>query len=75
MKEVISLHFGGAGVNIGKAMIEQHAKEHGIGPDGYFKDELFSRSEAIDMNHEVLFREDMTGSWTPRALFFDVESE
>ena len=39
MKEVISLHFGGAGFNIGKAMIEQHAKEHGIWTDGYFFDE------------------------------------
>ena len=40
MSQVISVYIGTPGVNIGKACLEQYAEEHGIAPDGYFKDEL-----------------------------------
>ena len=70
---VISVNLGGAGVNIGKACIERNAQEHGIGTDGFFIDEDAART--TDINHDVLFREDSIGRWTPRSIFIDVENE
>ena len=40
MSQVISIYMGGPGIGIGKACTELYAEEHGIGYDGYFKDEL-----------------------------------
>ena len=73
MSQVIQVAFGGTGVNIGKACLELSAEEHGIGPDGFFKDEEAALESGI--NHNVLFREDSMGCWTPRSIFFDIESE
>ena len=39
MSQVITVNIGGTGVNLGKACLELNAAEHGIGLDGYFKDE------------------------------------
>ena len=39
MSQIISIHLGGAGINIGKACLELNSEEHGIGPDGFFVDE------------------------------------
>ena len=66
---MISLHVGGAGVNIGKSCIKQYASEHGIEPDGYMLDE--TTSSDVDVNNYVHFRENSLGRWTPRSLFFD----
>ena len=68
------MHFGGAGVKIGKACLEQYAKEHGIGADGFFVDEEATRS-MTNVNPHIHFRENSLGQWTPRSLFFDLESE
>ena len=73
MSSVISVCLGGTGVNIGKACLELNAEEHGLAPDGFFVDEDKARSATI--NHEVLFREDSFGRWTPRSIFFDLESD
>ena len=32
-------------------------------------------SETEHFNHHVHFREDSTGQWTPRSLFFDVQCD
>ena len=63
MSSVITVCLGGAGVNMGKSWLELTAEEHGLGPDGFFKDEDVARS--TDINHNVLFREDSFGRWTP----------
>ena len=39
MTQVIQISVGGAGVNIGSKSIQLAAKEHGIGPDGYFRND------------------------------------
>ena len=73
MSSVISICIGGSGIKIGKAALEVNAMEHGIDPDGFFKDEEASRRAEVD--HNVLFREDSLGRWTPRSIFIDLESE
>ena len=72
MSAVISMCIGGTGVKIGKACMELNAEEHGIGSDGFFKDEEAARSATV--NHNILFREDSLGRWTPRTLLFDTAS-
>ena len=52
--------------------MELAAKEHGIGNDGFFEDE--NAVQQHDINHQVIFREDSIGKWTPRSLFFDSDS-
>ena len=66
---------GGAGVNIGKAALELSAKEHGIGMDGFLVGDEDTRRAQDSANHHVLFRENSSGQWTPRSLFFDRQSE
>ena len=72
MSSVISVCIGGTGVKLGKAALELNAEEHGIAPDGFLKDEEAGRGADID--HNVLFREDSLGRWTPRSIFVDLES-
>ena len=74
MSQVITIGIGGAGVNLGKVALELSAEEHGIGHDGFFVgDEDATR--ALNVNHHVLFRESSLGQWTPRSLFFDLDSD
>ena len=73
MSAVISMCIGGTGVKIGKACMELNAEEHGIGADGFLKDEEAARMAPV--NHNILFREDSLGRWTPRTLLFDTESD
>merc|ERR1719469_603073 len=73
MSSVISVCIGGAGVKVGKAALEVNAEEHGLGADGFFKDE--SAARLAEVNHNILFREDSLGRWTPRSIFFDAESD
>ena len=69
MSQVITVNVGGTGVNLGKASLELNTAEHGIGLDGYFKDEETAQNTGI--NNHVLFRENSIGQWTPRSIFID----
>ncbi len=71
MSQVISIHVGGTGVNIGKACLRRYTEEHGINQNGY----LNEHQAANDLNNHVHFRENSLGKWTPRSLFFDSESD
>ena len=75
MSQIITINVGGAGVNIGKAALELSAEEHGIGYDGYLEGDEEVRRIEEDVKHDVLFRESSAGTWTPRSLFFDVQSD
>ena len=69
MSQVITVNIGGTGVNLGKASLELNAAEHGIGLDGYFKNE--DSAQYTGINNHVLFRENSLGQWTPRSIFID----
>ena len=67
MSELISLHLGGAGINIGKAYWDLVLNEHHIDHSGHIdpikKTEYSCRA----------FKQNTNGTYTPRALFIDTE--
>ncbi|KXN71610.1 tubulin alpha-1 subunit [Conidiobolus coronatus NRRL 28638] len=67
MREIISIHIGQAGIQIGNSCWELYCKEHNIGPDGYLKgEELKGAPEAFFSNTEQ-------GKFVPRSIFVDLE--
>jgi tubulin alpha len=67
MREVISLHLGQAGVQMGTACWELYCLEHGIAPDGA----MMAGQE--DSSYTSFFQELGQGRFLPRALFLDLE--
>jgi tubulin alpha len=67
MKEIICLHIGQAGCQIGHACWELFCLEHGIQPDGTL---LYNE---IDQSILTFF-EDIGHKYTPRMLYIDLES-
>lgn len=70
MREVISMHIGQAGVQIGNSCWELYCLEHGIGPDGYL---LKDREVSKDSSHSTFFSETGSGKHVPRSLMIDLE--
>ncbi|VDN88600.1 unnamed protein product [Brugia pahangi] len=70
-REVISLHVGQAGVQIGNACWELYCLEHGVQPDGMLpSDESFGIE---DSSYNTFFSETQAGKHVPRAIFIDLE--
>uniref|UniRef100_A0A8B9NE96 Tubulin/FtsZ GTPase domain-containing protein n=1 Tax=Accipiter nisus TaxID=211598 RepID=A0A8B9NE96_9AVES len=67
----ISIHVGQAGVQIGNACWELFCLEHGIQPDGTFKD-LHDQLN-YDDSFTTFFNETVTGKHVPRAVMVDLE--
>ncbi|KFP10338.1 Tubulin alpha-8 chain, partial [Egretta garzetta] len=70
-RECISIHVGQAGVQIGNACWELFCLEHGIQPDGTFKD-LHDKLD-YDDSFTTFFNETVTGKRVPRAVMVDLE--
>ena len=71
MREVISLHVGQAGVQIGNACWELYCLEHGINPDGLMPSDTSRGVE--DDSFNTFFSETQGGKHVPRAIFVDLE--
>ena len=72
MREVISIHIGQAGVQMGNACWELYCLEHGIQPDGQMpSDESFGTEN--DDSFNTFFSETSSGKHVPRAIFIDLE--
>ncbi len=72
MREVISVHVGQAGVQMGNACWELYCLEHGIRPDG----DRVRGAEDVDYSDEsfeTFFYETKARRFVPRALFVDLE--
>ncbi|XP_034242169.1 tubulin alpha chain-like [Thrips palmi] len=67
MREVISVHVGQAGVQMGNAAWELYCLEHGINPDGTMP------ASSTDTSFSTFFHETGTGKHVPRAIFVDLE--
>ncbi|RCN37208.1 hypothetical protein ANCCAN_16909 [Ancylostoma caninum] len=67
MREVISIHVGQAGVQIGNACWELYCLEHGIQPDGLMP----SKNE--NESFTTFFSETGNGRFVPRAIMVDLE--
>ena len=71
MREVISLHIGQAGVQMGSACWELYCLEHGIRPDGNII--LNYDDPDPDDSYSTFFSETDSGKNVPRAIFADLE--
>ncbi|EGT30599.1 CBN-TBA-9 protein [Caenorhabditis brenneri] len=70
-REVISIHVGQAGVQMGNACWELYCLEHGIQPDGMMNEEDSLGVE--DDSFNTFFSETMAGKHVPRAIMVDLE--
>ncbi|XP_042874756.1 tubulin alpha chain-like isoform X2 [Penaeus japonicus] len=66
-RQVVSVHVGQAGVQIGQACWELYCLEHGIYPDGV------PYNDYGDGNLDPFFSETKEGRYVPRTLFVDLE--
>lgn len=69
MREVISIHVGQAGVQIGNACWELYCLEHGIQPDGHIPEE----NNTGDHSFDTFFSETSSGKHVPRTVMVDLE--
>lgn len=72
MREVISVHIGQAGVQIGNSCWELYCLEHGIGQDGYMLEQRES-DKKVDDSHGTFFSQTGNGKHVPRAIMVDLE--
>ncbi len=70
MREVISIHVGQAGVQMGNACWELYCLEHGIQPDGMMPSD---DNDLNDDSFNTFFSETGNGKHVPRAVFVDLE--
>lgn len=75
MREVISVHVGQAGVQIGNACWELFCLEHGIQPDGKMLVQQMQsgRQQQMDDSFSTFFSETGNGRHVPRAIMVDLE--
>ena len=71
MREVISLHVGQCGVQIGNACWELYCLEHNIKPDGLRADEDVGTGR--NSSFSTFFNETGSGKYVPRSIFVDLE--
>lgn len=69
MREVISVHVGQAGVQIGNSCWELYCMEHGITPDGILEE----KEQKTDTSFSTFFSSTDSGRVVPRAVFVDLE--
>ncbi|KAG2176673.1 hypothetical protein INT44_007337 [Umbelopsis vinacea] len=68
MREVVSIHVGQAGVQIGNACWELYCMEHGLSPDGFLAPDAMN-----DHSADTFFSETSNGKHVPRTVFVDLE--
>merc|ERR1712168_1749951 len=77
MREVVSIHVGQAGVQIGNSCWELYCLEHGIGPDGKMpengKSAQAQYSHKEDDSYTTFFAETDARHYVPRAVMVDLE--
>eukprot|EP00466_Bigelowiella_natans_P006111 jgi/Bigna1/43260/e_gw1.75.12.1 len=71
MREILSVHLGQAGIQVGNSCWELYCVEHGIQPDGKMPSDNSKGSEDDAFN--TFFSETSAGRHVPRAIFLDLE--
>ncbi|KAK9079191.1 hypothetical protein SSX86_000861 [Deinandra increscens subsp. villosa] len=67
MREIVSIHLGQAGIQVGNSCWELYCLEHDIQPDGLMPNNTSNNSFG------TFFSEGVTGKYVPRAVFVDLE--
>eukprot|EP01103_Thecamoeba_quadrilineata_P017524 TRINITY_DN6260_c0_g1_i1.p1 TRINITY_DN6260_c0_g1~~TRINITY_DN6260_c0_g1_i1.p1 ORF type:complete len:466 (+),score=102.71 TRINITY_DN6260_c0_g1_i1:49-1398(+) len=70
MREIISIHIGQGGTQLGEATWELYCLEHGLNPDGRVKEPNASKKVA-----STFFTETESGKYVPRAIFVDLQPD
>lgn len=68
MREIVSVHIGQAGIQLGSDCWELFCLEHGINAEGYKMDK-----NDQNQNYRTFFNESDSGKLVPRAVFVDLE--
>eukprot|EP00300_Choanocystis_sp_HF-7_P043194 c9790_g1_i2.p1 GENE.c9790_g1_i2~~c9790_g1_i2.p1 ORF type:complete len:451 (+),score=20.18 c9790_g1_i2:105-1457(+) len=71
MREIISIHLGQGGVQVGNACWELYCLEHGIQPDGMLVPS--EGNQPVDDSFSTFFSETGGGKHVPRTVFLDLE--
>jgi tubulin alpha len=71
MREIISIHIGQAGIQVGNACWELFCLEHGIQPDGQMPSD--KTIGGGDDAFNTFFSETGAGKHVPRSVFLDLE--
>jgi len=69
MREIISLHIGQAGVQLGNSCWELYCLEHDIQPDGTLPGDTVGEDDSFN----TFFSETSSGKHVPRAILVDLE--
>ena len=74
MREVISIHIGQAGIQIGNACWELYCIEHGIKPNGRIDEDDKQPTSGKESSFTTFFSNTNDGKYVPRAIIVDLES-
>ena len=72
MREIISIHIGQAGIQLGNVCWELFCIEHGIQPNGLMHPDKIIESRDDDA-YNAFFSENKDGKHIPRAILLDLE--
>ncbi|XP_023752424.1 tubulin alpha-5 chain [Lactuca sativa] len=72
MREIVSIHIGQAGIQVGNSCWELYCLEHEIQPDGFMTSGESQHSTGDD-SFNTFFSETSSGKNVPRAVFVDLE--
>ena len=71
MREIICIHIGQGGIQLGNACWELFCLEHGISPEGT----LQSPKETANDAYQVFFEENKLGKHIPRNIYIDLDED
>mmetsp|Transcript_20879 Transcript_20879/g.38735 ORF Transcript_20879/g.38735 Transcript_20879/m.38735 type:complete len:447 (+) Transcript_20879:78-1418(+) len=71
MREVISIHMGQTGVQVGNTCMKLFCLEHGVQPDGHIQS--YDSIKSGDDPFHTFFSENGAGQHMPRSVFIDSE--
>ncbi|XP_025409157.1 tubulin alpha-2 chain-like [Sipha flava] len=71
-RQVISVHIGQAGVQMGNSVWNLYGTEHGIGKDGR-AEEKTANDALCPADHSTFYKETTAGKYIPRTVMVDLE--
>src|SRR5690625_1016134 len=71
MREIINIHIGQGGCQVGESCWELYCLEHGLNKEGLRNDETSPLPEGESFS--TFFNETGNGKYVPRAIFVDLE--